>query len=62
MCSSDLRELKQRHGELNRQIQHSLEDEQAGRVAPFDVEEIVAELEAEIDESEIGRASCRERV
>ena len=45
------RELKQRHTELRQQIQLSLEDQKAGRVAPFDVNEIVAELELELDQS-----------
>ncbi len=45
------RELKQRHGELRQQIQQSLEDEKAGRIAPFDVNEIVRELELELDEA-----------
>ncbi len=45
------RELKQRHAELRQQIQQSLEDEKAGRVALFDVHEIISELELEVDET-----------
>ena len=45
------RELKQRHTDLRQQIQQSLEDEKAGRIAPLDVNDIVAELELELDET-----------
>tara|TARA_R110002111_G_scaffold164386_3_gene230577 strand:+ start:32019 stop:32279 length:261 start_codon:yes stop_codon:yes gene_type:complete len=45
------RELKQRHVELRKQIQLSLDEEKAGRVAPFDVDEIISELESEVDET-----------
>jgi len=45
------RELKQRHTELRQQIQQSLEDEKAGRIAPLDVNDIIAELELELDET-----------
>ena len=44
-------ELKQRHVELRKQIQLSLDEEKAGRVAPFDVDEIISELESEVDET-----------
>ena len=46
------RELKQRHAELRQQIQQSLQDEKAGRIAPFDMNEIISELESEIDETD----------
>lgn len=45
------RELKQRHADLSQQIQQSLADEQAGRVAAFDINEIISELESEVDET-----------
>lgn len=45
------RELKSRHSELRQQIQQSLNDEKNGHVAPFDVNEIIAELELELDET-----------
>ena len=38
--------------ELRDQIQRSLEDRKAGRVSPLDVEEIITELEAELDEAD----------
>lgn len=45
------RALKQRHTELRLQIQQSLEDEKAGRIAPLDVNEIVTELESELNQT-----------
>lgn len=45
------RELKQRHVELRQQIQQSLDEERAGRVAPLDINEIISELELEVDET-----------
>ena len=45
------RELKLRHTELRQQIHQSLEDEKAGRIAPLDVNEIIAELELELNEA-----------
>lgn len=45
------RELKQRHAELSQQIQQSLEEEKAGRVAALDISEIISDLESEVDES-----------
>jgi len=44
------RELKQRHADLKQQIQQSLAEEKAGRVAAFDINEIISELESEVDE------------
>ena len=45
------RELEQRHQELQSRVQRSIEQAERGEVAPLDMEEIKAELIAELNSS-----------